>query len=177
MFYFKRNPFLLRQLYKNSLLWQLPHSSDVVYLTFDDGPTPELTNQILEILKTHNAKATFFCVGENIERHPELFNQIIKNGHSVGNHTYNHLNAWKTDSDFYLKNVEKAAEIIPSKLFRPPYGRITPKLINMLKDKFQIVMWTVLSGDFDANTNPNKCFENATSKTKAGDILVFHDNL
>jgi len=177
MFYFIRNPYVLRQWYKKSLLWRMPNAKKEIYLTFDDGPTPELTPRILEILKAHNAKATFFCVGENVKRYPELFQQIQDDGHGIGNHSYNHLNAWETDREIYLDNVEKAAELIPSKLFRPPYGKITPKLIERLKKKYQLVMWTVVSGDFDEDTNPNQCFENATLKTEPGDILVFHDNI
>lgn len=177
MYYFKRNPFLIRQLFKKSLLWSMPDSTQEVYLTFDDGPTPELTLSILEILDFYNAKATFFCVGENVKRYPELFNSIIDKGHGVGNHTFNHMNAWKNDNYFYLENIAKAAEYIPSIVFRPPYGRINSKLIKEIKKHYQIVMWTVLSGDFDRNTNPSQCFRNATSKTKAGDIIVFHDNL
>lgn len=177
MFYFNRNPFFLRQWYKKSLLWRVPTANAEIFLTFDDGPTPELTLPILEILKFHDAKATFFCVGENVERYPDIFKRIIQDGHGVGNHTFNHFNAWKMNKNVYLENVEKAADLIPSKLFRPPYGKITSQLIQSLKHKYQLVMWTVLSGDFDTNVNPQKCFENATAKTKLGDILVFHDNV
>jgi len=177
MFYFIRNPLILRQWYKKSLLWKIPDAKDEVFLTFDDGPTPELTLRILGILKQFQAKATFFCVGENVERYPELFNQILKEGHTVGNHSFNHLNAWETDRDVYLENVVKAADLIPSKLFRPPYGKITPKLIQHLKKKYTLVMWTVLSGDFDTDVDPKQCFENATLRTEPGDILVFHDNV
>lgn len=177
MFYFKRNPFFLRQWYKKSLLWRMPGVRSEIFFTFDDGPTHELTPQILEILKKYKAKATFFCVGENVQRYPELFQQILDEGHGIGNHTFNHLNAWETDKDVYLENADKAALLIPSKLFRPPYGKITPKLIRSLESKYRLVMWTVLSGDFDADTNPQQCFENATSKTEDGDILVFHDNI
>lgn len=177
MFYFIRNPYVLRQWYKKSLLWRMPNAIKEIYLTFDDGPTPELTPRILEVLKSHKAKATFFCVGENVKRYPELFQQILDDGHGIGNHTYNHLNAWETDREIYLENVEKAAELIPSKLFRPPYGKITPKLIERLKKKYQLVMWTVVSGDFDEEANPEQCFDNATLKTETGDILVFHDNI
>lgn len=177
MFYFKRNPFFLRQWYKKSLIWRIPNAKAEIFLTFDDGPTPELTPSILEILKFHGAKATFFCVGENVLRYPELFNQILNEGHGVGNHTFNHLNAWETDRDVYVKNVDKATKLIPSKLFRPPYGKITPKLIKRLKANHSLFMWTVLSGDFDADVNPEQCFKNATAKVKVGDILVFHDNV
>lgn len=177
MFYFKRNPFFLRQWYKKSLIWRIPNAKAEIFLTFDDGPSPELTPSILEILKFHGAKATFFCVGENVLRYPELFNQILNEGHGVGNHTFNHLNAWETDRDVYVKNVDKATKLIPSKLFRPPYGKITPKLIKRLKANLSLFMWTVLSGDFDADVNPEQCFKNATAKVKVGDILVFHDNV
>lgn len=177
MFYFIRNPFILRQWQKKSLLWKIPNAKDEVFLTFDDGPSPEITPQILEILKQHDIKATFFCVGENVERYPHLFNHILEEGHSVGHHSFNHLNAWETERDAYIKNVDKAAEIIPSKLFRPPYGKITPKLIQILEKKYRLVMWSVISGDFDPDVNPKQCFKNATSKTKSGDILVFHDNV
>ena len=177
MFYFIRNPFILRQWYKKSLLWKIPNAKDEVFLTFDDGPTPEVTPRILEILKEHQPKATFFCVGENVQKHPELFEQILSEGHNVGNHSFNHLNAWETDRKTYLENIKKASEWIPSKLFRPPYGKISPKLIKYLRKEYKIIMWTVLSGDFDADVDPEQCFKNATAKTEAGDILVFHDNI
>ncbi|HAG16888.1 MAG TPA: polysaccharide deacetylase family protein [Bacteroidales bacterium] len=177
MFYLIRNPFVFRQIYRKSLRWKVYASQNEVFLTFDDGPTPELTQSILAILKDYDAKATFFCVGENVKKHPELFRQILDEGHTVGNHSFNHLNAWESEEDYFLENVEKAAELIPSKLFRPPYGKITPNLIEKLKQKYKIVMWTVLSGDFDADVNAKKCFENATRKTKSGDIIVFHDNV
>ena len=155
----------------------MPGVRSEIFFTFDDGPTHELTLQILEILKKYKAKATFFCVGENVQRYPDLFQQILDEGHGIGNHTFNHLNAWETDKEVYLENADKAALLIPSKLFRPPYGKITPKLIRSLESKYRLVMWTVLSGDFDADTYPQQCFENATSKTEDGDILVFHDNI
>jgi len=177
MFYFIRNPFILRQWYKKSLLWKIPNVKNEIFLTFDDGPTPEVTPRILEILKQHQIKATFFCVGENVQSYPELFEQILSEGHNVGNHSFNHLNAWETDGNTYIENVDKAAKLIPSKLFRPPYGKITPKLIKHLKKSYEIVMWTVLSGDFDADVNVEQCFNNTCEKTEPGDIIVFHDNV
>lgn len=177
MLYFKRNPFLLRQWRKKDMLWQVPNCKNAVYLTFDDGPTPELTLPILNLLKNYNAKATFFCVGENVALYPELYQQIIDAGHGIGNHTYNHLNAWETENEAYVNNVDKASMKIASKWFRPPYGKITPKLVELLKDKYSLVMWTVLSGDFDQEISSEQCFINATSQTEAGDIIVFHDNL
>ncbi len=177
MFYFKRNPFLLRQWYKKSLLWQVYTKEKQVYLTFDDGPTPELTLQILAILRRFQVQATFFCVGENVMRYPALFQKIIDEGHGVGNHSFNHLNAWEIDAKTYISNVDKAAEYIPSKLFRPPYGKISPALIKQLKTKFKLVMWTVLSADFDPDVDADQAYCNATAHTKRGDIIVFHDNL
>jgi peptidoglycan/xylan/chitin deacetylase (PgdA/CDA1 family) len=177
MFYFKRNPFLLRQWHKKSLLWQVNTKEKSVYLTFDDGPTPELTLQILEILRRFQVQATFFCVGENVMRYPALFQKIIDEGHGVGNHSFNHLNAWKIDAKSYIANVNKAAEYIPSRLFRPPYGKISPGLIKQLKTKYKLVMWTVLSADFDPKVDANQAYYNAISHTKKGDIIVFHDNL
>lgn len=177
MFYFTRNPFLLRQWYKKALLWRIPNIKDEVFLTFDDGPTPEITPRILDILREHKVKATFFCVGKNVQKYPDLFQQILSEGHNVGNHSFNHLNAWETDRKTYLESINKASELIPSKMFRPPYGKISPKLIRYLRRYYKIIMWTVISGDFDADVNPEQCFKNATAKTKVGDILVFHDNL
>lgn len=176
MMYFERNPFFVRQFYKKSLCWKVPEAKKEVFLTFDDGPTPQLTREILAILDAYDAKATFFCVGENVKRYPQLFEELQNRGHGIGNHTFNHLDAWKTELVDYVANVEKAAEYIPSRLFRPPYGKIRPQLITKLKKQYRIVMWTVLSGDFDPDVDPQKCFENATVKTRSGDIIVFHDN-
>lgn len=150
----------------------------LIYLTFDDGPHPVATPFVLEQLKAYNAKATFFCIGKNVAEYPFIYEQIIDEGHSVGNHTYNHLNGWKTKDADYISNVASAKKIIDSNLFRPPYGRATKFQLNLLKNNYGLVpvMWSVLSGDFDLNLSKEKCSDNVIKKTKSGDIVVFHDS-
>ncbi|HZJ37029.1 MAG TPA: polysaccharide deacetylase family protein [Gillisia sp.] len=209
-----------------SLLWNLPKTGNTLYLTFDDGPIPKVTPWVLTLLKEYHAKATFFCIGENIVKHPEIFDQILADGHKVGNHSFNHLNGWKTPFSSYVENVQKAEEIIFEKqeardknrdfrsekivkrgekkesgdkkqdfktenieergekkdknirLFRPPYGKITPKQIKILQGQgFKIVMWEVISGDFDANISAENCLNNVLKNSKPGSIVVFHDSI
>jgi peptidoglycan/xylan/chitin deacetylase (PgdA/CDA1 family) len=149
----------------------------LIYLTFDDGPIPELTTWVLDILKEYNVKATFFCVGENISKHPALFSRIIQEGHQVGNHTYNHLKGWKTTEKVYMDNVEKCQELTRTKLFRPPYGRIKKSQYKALVKDFDMVFWDVLSHDYDQLISPEKCLENSIKYTRNGSIIVFHDNI
>ncbi len=178
-----------------SLLWNLPKTGNTLYLTFDDGPIPEVTPWVLALLKEYHAKATFFCIGKNISKHPEIFEQILAEGHNVGNHSFNHLNGWKTPISTYIENVEKAEKIIFEKseardrnqgnrtkknlkLFRPPYGKITPKQIKTLQGQgYKIVMWEVISGDFDVNVSPENCLNNVLKNSKPGSIVVFHDSI
>lgn len=167
---------LLQQLYP-SLHWKVKTLKPSIYLTFDDGPTPGVTEWVLDILKRYDAKATFFCIGKNVAAHPELYQQLIAEGHAVGNHTYHHLNGWKTTKKKYLEDVEKGAQLINSKLFRPPYGKITPKQIEELKKEFKIVMWSVLTKDYDSKTSKEKSLANSIKQLKPGDILTFHDSL
>ncbi|MBI4930841.1 MAG: polysaccharide deacetylase family protein [Bacteroidetes bacterium] len=200
--YFTRPNLLVRKIYP-SALWrvQLPSlrggtGRGSIFLTFDDGPIPEVTPQVLAILKEHHAKATFFCIGANIEKHPEVFRQIISEGHSIGNHTYNHLNGWKTKTKEYLENIEKCnvqigryADVqmktnphISSSahshiLFRPPYGRMKLSQYSLLSTQYSVVMWDVLSGDFDEKTSKEKCLKNVLSNTREGSIIVFHDSV
>lgn len=148
-----------------------------LFLTFDDGPNPEVTPIVCSLLEKYNAKATFFCVGDNVKKHPEVFQQLIDAGHSVGNHTFNHLNGWKTKNRLYYKNILKASECIDSNLFRPPYGRITRQQSMRLKDKYDIIMWDVLSVDFDSKVNASQCADNVIKNAKNGSIIVFHDSL
>jgi len=156
--------------------WQL-QSVDTVYLTFDDGPHPEITPKVLALLAAYQAKATFFCVGDNVSKYPAVYQQIVKQGHEVGNHTFNHLKGWRTQDQVYLANVAQARQFIDSKLFRPPYGRITKTQSKcLLKDGYKIIMWTVLSGDFDTQISGKRCYQNIVSKLKMGDIIVFHDS-
>ena len=173
-----------------SLLWNFDLKEKTIYLTFDDGPIPEITPWVLSRLKEYNAKATFFCIGKNISKNISIFNQILNDGHSVGNHTYNHLNGWKTPSDDYIKNVLQAEKVIKpllstaiksgtnKKLFRPPFGKITPGQIKKLeKLNFKIVMWDVISEDYDQNKKPQRCFEDVMNYSKPGSIVVFHDSV
>lgn len=166
-----------------NLVWEIPSKEKTIYLTFDDGPTPEITEWTLQQLKQHDAKATFFCIGNNIEKHPKIFNTILENGHAIGNHTYNHLKGWKTKTNDYLKNIAKAQSIIESHntsttLFRPPYGQIKPKQTKALnKLGYQIIMWNVLSIDWDKDITKEQCLENVIKHTKPGSLVVFHDSV
>lgn len=149
----------------------------IVYLTFDDGPTPETTPYILEVLKKYGIKATFFCVGENVKKYPKLYKDIIEEGHFVGNHTFNHLKGWETPLKVYLENIDECSQYISSDLFRPPYGKMTVSQYNALKKKFHLIFWDVLAPDFDGNVSTQKCLDIVKKKTRTGSILVFHDNL
>jgi peptidoglycan-N-acetylglucosamine deacetylase len=161
-------------------LWDTGSINRTIFLTFDDGPIPIVTPFVLNILKKYNAKATFFCIGDNIRKHPDIFEQVKNEGHAIGNHTYNHLNGWKTDDKTYLDNFFKADELIGGSLFRPPYGRIKRSQIKLLKETkpgLEIVMWSVLSGDFDIGLAPEKCLDNVLKHTVGGDIVLFHDSV
>ncbi|MCB0462917.1 MAG: polysaccharide deacetylase family protein [Flavobacteriaceae bacterium] len=178
---------VVKKMFPN-FVWSIDSEEKTLYLTFDDGPTPEVTEWVLACLKRYNAKATFFCIGKNIEQHPSLFKQIIKDGHGIGNHTNNHLKGWKTSVDSYLKDVSQAQNIINEQhqeseirnqnLFRPPYGRIKARQSKLLiKQNFKIVMWSVLSLDWDKNVSEQKCYENVVKNAVSGDIVVFHDSI
>lgn len=177
--YLVKSPLLLKWYY-SSLVWNKSRSDKVVYLTFDDGPIPVVTDFVLNTLKRFNCKATFFCIGDNISKHPEIFQQVINDGHAIGNHTFNHLKGWKTADKTYVQNFQQCQQLTRSNLFRPPYGRIKKSQIKALKainPKLDIVMWDVLSGDFDLALSPEKCFENVVNNTRQGSIIVFHDSL
>ena len=173
--YFVKTPGILQTIL-GGLVWRIA-KTEKLFLTFDDGPVPEATPWVLDVLKSKNIKATFFCVGENVKKYPEIYHRILSEGHSVGNHTYNHLNSWKTDNEAYSENVVKAADIINSSLFRPPYGKLKPGLIKSLKEKYDIIMWDVLSGDFDTSLTAEDCLKNVTNNAKEGSIIVFHDSI
>jgi peptidoglycan/xylan/chitin deacetylase (PgdA/CDA1 family) len=175
--YLLNPPTVLKQLTKNWLTWGMPSAGNKIYLTFDDGPIPELTPAVLKILKSFSIKATFFCVGDNVRKYPELFAEVKAAGHAVGNHTFNHLQAWKTPAGDYLRNVEVCRQLIDSRLFRPPHGQLTPWLIHELGKQYRIIMWTVLTGDFDGRISPEQCLDNAIRHTLPGSIVVFHDSL
>lgn len=197
--YLIKSPLLLKWYYP-SLLWNKSRTEKVIYLTFDDGPIPNVTDFVLKTLKVFNAKATFFCIGDNIVKHPEVFERVKNDGHAIGNHTFNHLKGWKTDNETYLQNTLKCQELTQTNLFRPPYGRIRKSQIKSLKSVVQspksifqnqqsdlglntidsglnIVMWDVLSGDFDTKLSPEKCYQNVIKHTENGSIIVFHDSL
>lgn len=177
--YLVKTPRLLKILY-SKLIWSADAADRSIYLTFDDGPIPIVTPFVLKILAQYKAKATFFCIGDNVDKHPDVFEQVISAGHAIGNHTYNHLKGWKTDDGEYLKNFMKADEQLRTSLFRPPYGRIKRSQINLLKKAkpgLKIIMWDVLSGDFDTTLSPEKCLQNVLKYVKPGSIIVFHDSL
>lgn len=168
----------------NNLVWDISNSDKKIYLTFDDGPIPEVTEWVLDLLKSEGIKATFFCIGDNIKKHPEVYKRILAEGHQTGNHTFNHLNGWKTRSSQYIENLKLCESehlklnIENSFLFRPPYGKIKPsqsKLIRQLG--YKIIMWDVLSYDFDSTISGEKCLENVISNTVQGSIIVFHDSI
>lgn len=182
-------PNLVKKLYPHRI-WSGPKGNRDVYLTFDDGPIPGVTPWVLDQLKAYNARATFFCIGENIEKHPDIFSRILVEGHSVGNHTHNHLNGWKTDRTNYLVNTGKAQKVIMNEwskifkdqnkpnLFRPPYGKLKANQARALRSKgYRIVMWDVLSRDYSNTVTPETCYENVIRHTENGSIIVFHDSL
>lgn len=176
--YLVKTPRLLKAAY-SSCLWSMRERTNDVYITFDDGPHPIITPFVLDQLKKYNAKATFFCIGKNVIENPEIYARIIAEGHGIGNHTHNHYNGWKVDNSDYLNNIDEAALVIKSNLFRPPYGRIRPSQIKNLKSlypKIKIIMWDVLTGDFDTDLSPEKCLKYAVKNTKPGSIVVFHDS-
>jgi peptidoglycan/xylan/chitin deacetylase (PgdA/CDA1 family) len=177
--YLVKTPWLLKKLYP-ALTWNKNRKSRCIYLTFDDGPIPIVTPFVLNILRQYNAKATFFCIGDNVSKHPDMFEQVKNAGHSIGNHTFNHLKGWKTDDEIYADNFFKADELLHTNLFRPPYGRIKRsqiRLIKKAKPDINIIMWDVLSGDFDINLEPEACLQNVLKHTENGSIIVFHDSL
>ena len=168
-------PVLIKYLFP-SLLYNNKNDSKTIYLTFDDGPCKILSPIILDELKKYKAKATFFYLGCQVEKHPQLVERCLKENHQIGNHTYSHLNGWKTKNNEYFQDIEKANKVIKSNLFRPPHGRIKPSQINYLKKKYKIIMWDVLSWDFEKETSADKCYNNIINNTKSGSIIVLHEN-
>jgi len=178
--YFIKTPWLAKKIF-SSYIWSLPANDNEVYLTFDDGPHPTITPWVLDQLRQYNVKATFFCIGNNVEKYPHIVQQVLNEGHSIGNHTYHHLNGWKTDDQKYLDDISKASQIITSNLFRPPYGRIKNSQAKKIQVAMQtndakIIMWDVLSADFDPLFSPQKCLNNVMENVSSGSIIVFHDS-
>ena len=175
MFYAVKTPKLLTYLF-SSFIWKIPNDNKTVYLTFDDGPTEKVTRKILEVLKNEKVKASFFCVGKNVEKYPDLFTCIKTEGHAVGNHTNTHLNGWKTNKKQYLEDVEEADKLIKSNLFRPPYGKLNWRSKRDLQRKYKIVMWDVAGGDFDQYLSIKDVVKNIINNVNPGSIVVLHDN-
>ena len=177
-FFIKTPPFIKKIF--SSYVWSLPANEKEVYLTFDDGPHPTITNFVLDELKKYNAKATFFCVGKNVEDHPETFKRILSEGHALGNHTYDHPCGWEVSTEYYLDNVSKAATQIQTNLFRPPYGKIKGSqakgIAKAMNTKANIIMWDVLSADFIKTVSPQQCLKNVLNNYAQGSIIVFHDS-
>lgn len=174
--YLVKTPPLIKTLFPD-FIWNVETDEPKVFLTFDDGPIPQMTPWILDMLANYDFKATFFCVGENAARYPELVDRILAEGHMLGNHTQNHLNGWLTDKETYLENVAACDRIIDTTLFRPPYGKLRRSQFNAIKSEKSVIMWDVLSGDFDPSITKEKCLSNVTDTYGPGSIIVFHDNL
>jgi peptidoglycan/xylan/chitin deacetylase (PgdA/CDA1 family) len=194
-----RTPFILPLLYP-SLVWRMNGGAKEIYLTFDDGPVPGPTEFVLHTLSRYNARATFFCIGDNVRKHPKVFQKVVDEGHAIGNHTFNHLNGWGTETPRYIENVHLCTETIKEatsfepratsqkdgsvpdaqcprpNLFRPPYGRITRKQIKLLS-AYKIIMWDVLSVDYNKHLSAEACLRNTVNACRAGSIVVFHDSL
>ena len=184
-----KTPRVVKKMFPN-YIWDIATPEKIIYLTFDDGPTPDITNWTLNTLKKHDAKATFFCIGNNVEQHPDIFKNILKDGHAIGNHTQNHIKGWKATTANYLAQVTKSEQAIEAhtapeflkkntcKLFRPPYGKIKSKQGKaVIKLGYKIIMWDILSFDWKHNLDEETCLKNVISKTKNGSIVVFHDSL
>jgi len=177
--YLVKTPWLLKKLYP-ALTWHKNRDSRRIFLTFDDGPIPIVTPFVLNILKQYHARATFFCIGDNVNKHPDIYKTLLADGHRIGNHTYNHLKGWKTDDETYTANFLKCDELLHTNLFRPPYGRIKKSQIKKLQQinpNLEIMMWDVLSGDFDQHLSPEGCLKNVMKHAENGSVVVFHDSL
>ncbi|MFD0794756.1 polysaccharide deacetylase family protein [Mucilaginibacter litoreus] len=177
--YLVKTPWWLKKLYPQ-LIWKAEPGTRSIFLTFDDGPIPIVTAYVLNILKKYDAKATFFCIGDNVRKHPDIFEDVKKSGHTIGNHTFNHLKGWATEDDIYLDNFIKADKLLDTPFFRPPYGRIKRSQIKLLKQArpdLEIIMWDVLSGDFDMALKPQEALKNVVDNAADGSIVLFHDSI
>ena len=170
-------PKIVKRLFPD-LIWSFSQQEvdGKVFITFDDGPTPEITPWILDTLSKFDAKATFFCLGKNVEQYPELFQMILEGGHAVGNHTYSHQKGWEMRTGRYVEDVDLADNFIHSNLFRPPYGRIKPSQARRLSERYKLIMWDVLSRDYSQLVSPRSCLNNVVKHVKSGSIVLFHDS-
>jgi len=177
--HFPTIPTAVKLLAPKALHWEIRDTGQdkKLYITFDDGPIPEVTPEVLEILKEYNAKATFFCVGNNVAKYPELYKRLLEEGHATGNHSFSHMNGSKVKNDEWFSDIAKCREYVESTLFRPPHGRITYKQVMELKNQYKIIMWSVLTGDYDRNLTEQMVLDNALKYSRNGSILVFHDSL
>ncbi len=177
MIYPPKMPWLIQQFFPK-FLWRMPATiPPTLYLTFDDGPIPDITPWILEQLEQYQAKATFFCVGDNIRKYPAIFEQVKAAGHTIGNHTYHHLDGWKTSTADYLQNVADCQQLTQSNLFRPPYGKITPRQAAALFEQYKIVLWEITTWDFEASLSANDCTQKIIKNATNGSIILLHDNV
>jgi len=172
------SPFWLKAFYSR-YTWHIPTTEKKLFLTFDDGPIPEITEYVLAKLEEFNAKATFFCIGDNVRKHPDIFQKLINKGQSIGNHTFNHLNGWATEDKNYIDNINLCEQQlnISTNLFRPPYGRMKKSQAKFLPSDKKIIMWDVLSGDFSPNITPEICLQKTIQYSRPGSIILFHDSL
>ncbi len=169
-------PRFLRPLF-GKLIWRVKTESKLIYLTFDDGPVPEVTPQVLDILDEYGWKATFFCVGDNVRKYPEVYQEVLRRGHRVGNHSFNHIRGYRYSVEDYVANVQKASVYIESRLFRPPHGRITFSQIKALKEDYDIVMWDVITYDYDKKKKAEQILRTVRNYLRKGSIVVFHDSI
>ena len=174
--YLPKTPEIAKKIFPK-LKWDEKSEEKTVYLTFDDGPTPGVTRWVLDQLSEYDAKATFFCLGKNVELYPSIFEKILKEGHAVGNHTYNHLDSWKASRKFFLEDIERCDQVFSSKYFRPPYGKLKPGIRTVIREKYEIVMWDVMAYDFDQSISSEQCLSNVLDNVKTGSIIVLHDSI
>lgn len=171
-----RPPKIIKNIYPN-FIWSFPNEKESVFLTFDDGPNPEVTPWVLDVLDKFNAKATFFCIGKNVEMYPQTFEEILRRGHAVGNHSYSHVKGWGMKTGDYIRDVDIANDLIGSNLFRPPYARIGTNQARMLQPRYNTIMWSIISRDYNRNISGSKCADNVIPYLAPGEIVVFHDSL
>ena len=169
-------PDIVKFLWKD-VVWRMNPAEKVIYLTFDDGPNPQITPQVLDILDEHGVKATFFCVGDNVRKYPDTFSEVTSRGHAVGNHTFNHIKGFKFSTADYVANVQKASEYIKSRILRPPHGQIKFSQVRALKKNYKIIMWDLITFDYDKNVTPEQISRIVKKQTRNGSIVVFHDSL